>query len=85
MFPEPPPSYDMAMAALGAQQESISEACEGGAASSPSREHSTSTQDQTIRVSDNAIGGEDLSGAPTMTNTTNVLVSECNAASHTVR
>lgn len=84
MFPEPPPSYDMAMAALGVQQESASEACEGGATSSPSQEQSTATQDQTIRVCDNASGGESLSGASTISNTTNVLVSECNTASHTV-
>ncbi|XP_050694519.1 lysosomal-associated transmembrane protein 4B-like isoform X2 [Eriocheir sinensis] len=73
MFPEPPPSYDMAMAALSAQHGS-----EGGTVSSLPQEPSAATQDQT-----NAIAGEGLPGAsdaaPAATTTTTVLV---NTASH---
>ncbi|KAG0713215.1 Lysosomal-associated transmembrane protein 4A [Chionoecetes opilio] len=85
LFPEPPPSYDMAMAALGARQESAGEACEGAAASSPAQENSTATQDQIISVSDNYNGEGVLAGASATSTTSNVLVSECNTASHTVR
>lgn len=80
MFPEPPPSYDMAMAALVAQQESASEACAGGAASTPSQEHSSATQDQTLHVSENVSGGENPSGVSPTNNTTNALVSDSNTA-----
>lgn len=77
MFPEPPPSYDMAMAALSAQQGS-----ESATVSSLPQEPSATTQDQT-----NAIAGEGLPGASdaapsavtAATTTTTVLV---NTASH---
>lgn len=80
MFPEPPPSYDMAMAALVAQQESASEACAGGAASTPSQEHSSATEGQTLHVSENVSGGENPSGVSPSNNTTNALVSDSNTA-----
>ena len=84
MFPEPPPSYDMAMAALGVQQESIGEACAGGTTSSPLQNHSTPNPNQAIPITENA-GGEDLSTTNTTTNNGNyIIVSESNTASHTV-
>lgn len=82
MFPEPPPSYDMAMAALSAQQGS-----QDGTDAALTHEPSTATQDQT-----SVTAGEVLSGASngataalsaatttTSTSTTTVLV---NTASH---
>lgn len=84
MFPEPPPSYDMAMAALLAQQESASETCAGGAASSPLQEPSSATQDQTLHVSENVSGGENMPSVPTTNSTTNALVNNCITASRAV-
>lgn len=80
MFPEPPPSYDMAMAALSSQHGS-----EGGTVSSLSQELSAAIQGQTsVTAGESLPGGSDAAATAantiaTPTTTTTVLV---NTASH---
>lgn len=80
MFPEPPPSYDMAMAALVAQQDHEHDYVDAAGAtsgSSPSHDLPSSTQDRPVSVPSNNNATTSL---PTIPTTTVILSTTSSAA-----